>query len=123
MGKKDRYIYQLIKDGKVYEEGLVKDLAGKYYTSTGYIYHCFKNKQKLLKEFEVRRYRINEWKPVKNSVYYFVSHRGVLKDYFDEDNLTCLARYYCGNVFQTKDLANQHFAEIEHKLKVRYETT
>lgn len=72
-----------------------------------------------MREFKVERYR-KEWKPENNEEYYYCSHSGVIKDYFDDENLTCLSRFMAKNCFQTREEAVREYANIEEKLKRFY---
>lgn len=124
MGKNNKYIYQVWKDNEMLFEGSTKEVSEWLVIPDKYVFNYWKGNRKLLNEFTLKRkVRVNYWKPKNNDVYYFVSHKGIIEDYFDEQDFTRLARYNVGNCFKTKDLAYKHADEVEHKLKSYYLNT
>lgn len=125
MGKKHRYLYQLFNDkGELVYRGTAKEIADRYMVDTKYIYHCFKYKTKMLREYTVTRTVAPDyWKPIDNEKYYYASARGIQEDYFSTKDFTRLARYNIGNCFKTKEEAYKHYDEIEIKLIKYYENT
>ena len=125
MGKRDRYIYQVInEDGEIIYEGLAKEVAFEFVVDTNYIYYCYKHRVKMLSEYTINRKFVPDyWKPSDNDIYYYVSSRGVIEDYFSTKDFTRLARYNIGNCFKTRGEALKNYDEIENKLKTFYEST
>lgn len=118
-GKKDRFIYQLWKDGIKVDEGTSSYLADKYITGTSNIYQCYKLHQKYIREFDVTRY-YKDWKPEQNEEYWYCTRKGVFSAYFDIENYTDLARYWVKNCFQTKEKAQEEYPVIVNALRSMY---
>lgn len=122
MGKRWRYIYKLYKDGVLVEEGTQTEILAHHLTSPSNLYCCWKNKQKFMREYRVER-EIREWKPKQNEEYFYCSHMGIIKDYFDINNFTCLSRFHAKNCFETKEVAKANYYDTEARLKRFYENS
>lgn len=118
-GKKGRFIYQLYKNGELVEEGTQEQILGDRYVNRNQLYNAWKHRQKFMGEFMVERIR-KDWKPEQREEYYYCAHSGVIKDYFDFNNLTCLARFMAKNCFRTREEAVREYPNIEEKLKRFY---
>lgn len=121
-GKKDRYIYQLFKDGKKVDEGPVSYIAGKYYTGPQNVYSCWKKGIKFVREYDITRI-YNSWKPVHNEQYWYCTKNGVYSGYFDEEDFSHLSKFYIKNCFKTKEEAQKNYDRIASVLKSMYKNS
>lgn len=78
-------------------------------------------KEKYIKE-QMKREK-EEWKPQQNDEYFYCSHSGVIKDYFDVNNLTCLSRFKAKNFYKTREQAVSKWNETESQLKEFYKNS
>lgn len=122
-GKKNRYIYQLYENGVLVDEGSVRYLADKYWTTIDYLYVCYRDNRKFQSRYSLKRHS-NNWKPNDHDEYYYNStNGGTVRSNFDKDNYLCLMHWFSGNCFQTETKAKEHKQQVLDKLTTYYQNT
>lgn len=121
-GKRNRFIYQLFKDGVLVEEGTQDEILGDRFINRNQLYNAWKHKQKFEGEYMVERIR-KDWKPEDNEEYWYCSLRGVFKDYFSKKSILCLMRFFVKNCYKTKEEALKNTDDLYLKLIKFYENS
>lgn len=116
----NRYKYQVLEGNTIVFEGTSKEVKEKYYISSLSSYTDKGNK--MLGKYKVIKSPYKFVPTNRNEEYYYYSllTDRVQKDYWNEEDTNCIMRFECGNVFETRSMAETFGKDIMYEIFNKY---